>query len=209
MNFGRMLILALPVLLASCGPADPEAGAFGPAALGLDAIGVDYGDPQAPVTVLEFSDPGCSFCALFGAEIFPEIEREFIATGKVRWKYIPFNMGRFPNAHLAQRALECGAEQGDASARALRAAIYRDQASWMRVEDARPALDEQAAGAGLRPGEFSSCMEASRVRERVRDSNLTAAQMGVRATPTFFIEGTRVEGALPIEHWRRLLEEAR
>src|SRR5687768_8294750 len=63
----------------------------------LTGVGYDRGDPKAPVVMVEFSDFGCPYCAKHARETFPALERDFIATGKLFYKHVPFVMGMFPN----------------------------------------------------------------------------------------------------------------
>ena len=64
-------------------------------ALDPTSLGFDSGAEGAPIQVVEFSDFGCGYCARFHNEVFPELEREYVATGKVEWKYIPMILGIF------------------------------------------------------------------------------------------------------------------
>jgi len=63
----------------------------------LGTIGYDKGTPSAPLVVVEFSDFGCPYCGEFARETFPGLDKEFIRTGKVYFKYVPFVIGMFPN----------------------------------------------------------------------------------------------------------------
>src|SRR5690606_28569884 len=67
-------------------------------------LGYAAGPADAPLTVVEFSDFGCPYCARFALESYPQLEREFVEGGMVRWVYVPFVMGNFPNGDLAARA---------------------------------------------------------------------------------------------------------
>src|SRR5918995_6147270 len=62
----------------------------------LGGVGYERGDPNAPVQVIEFGDFGCSACGQFARETFGVIHEEFVATGKVHWRYVPFIAG-LPN----------------------------------------------------------------------------------------------------------------
>src|SRR5690625_6346899 len=121
-----LFIIVLSPFLAGCGEMDDDVqqrtGAAPPSILeqerarqGVDLTGVGYdlGDPCAPISIVEFSDFGCHFCRQFATETFPTLEREYIETGKVRWKYIPFVLGIFPNGDRAAIAGVCAAQQGD------------------------------------------------------------------------------------------------
>src|SRR5690606_36689930 len=79
----------------------------------LSTLGYSHERAQAPVIVYEFSDFGYPTRAEFSLETYHELQREFVATGKVRWTYVPFVMGRFANGSDAARAAECAGEQDE------------------------------------------------------------------------------------------------
>src|SRR5690606_5236673 len=70
-------------------------------------VGHVYGAETAPVTVYEFSDFGCPFCRMFAITTFPELRRDYVDTGLVRWIYVPIVTGSFRNGDEAARAGEC------------------------------------------------------------------------------------------------------
>jgi len=177
-------------------------------ALGPGQPGYDRGAAQARVTVLEFADFGCRYCARFAAETWPVLEEEFVRTGRVRWKYVPFVMGMFPNGDGAARAAECAAEQGTAAFARVHDRLYERQADWMSPRDPSAAFRAIAVASGLDAGRFSTCFASAAPGDRIHASNVLADRIGVRATPTFFINGERVEGALPTEQFRAVLEQA-
>ncbi|MHB8839651.1 MAG: DsbA family protein, partial [Gemmatimonadaceae bacterium] len=96
----------------------------------LTGIGYDTGSPGAPIVMVDFSDFGCPFCGRHALETQPALEREFVATGKVFYKYVPFVMGMFPNGDVAARAAECAAEQGKLWE--MHDALYADHSAWKR-----------------------------------------------------------------------------
>jgi protein-disulfide isomerase len=178
------------------------------AALAPGAPGYDRGDSRARVTVLEFSDFGCPYCARFAAETYPQLAREFVATGAVRWKYVPFVMGMFPNGTEAARAAECGADQGPQAFDRMHDRLFEEQDAWKRAADPERVFRAAAAAAGLDAGRFAACYASEAPDRRIRASNALADQLGVRATPTFFVNGAIVEGALPVEQFRSVLLDA-
>ncbi|HEY0970537.1 MAG TPA: thioredoxin domain-containing protein [Gemmatimonadales bacterium] len=175
----------------------------------LTGIGYDLGDPGAPIQVVELSDFGCPYCASFALQTEPELVREFVATGQVYWKYVPFVVGMFPNGDAAALAVECAAEQGRFWP--MRDSIYAHQGVWKRADDPLPELRRIATSAGVDGDRFGSCLTAGRARARTTRANNAATRLGVRATPTFFINGRMVEGALPLNVFRgglrQMLEE--
>jgi protein-disulfide isomerase len=212
-------LLALTVV-AACGRERPSAAESGGAAAAsaLDqqlgsfgmvnpaAAGHVRGAADAPVTVIEFGDFGCPYCARFALETYPTLHREYVETGKVRWLYVPFVMGTFPNGEEATRAAECATEQGEDAFWAMRDLLYRRQDEWKRTDDPETVLGRYAADVGIDTERFSSCYRENRSRLRVMAGNALAAQNGVRGTPTFFINGIRVQGALPLDRFRMVLD---
>lgn len=170
----------------------------------LTEIGYDKGDPKAPVTVVNFSDFGCPYCAQFSLQTYPALEREYIATGKVYFKYVPFVMGMFPNGDKAARASECAADQGKFWE--MHDRIYAAQKTWKQARDPWPAFAALAEKEGLDVKTFTHCANDHRTEPRTRRASRAADELGVRATPSFAINGRAVEGALPLEEFRRILD---
>jgi protein-disulfide isomerase len=215
--------LLLPLLAWGCGGDAPEAVPPGgddddaapstqpsPAGRGdtihLYELGHHRGDPDAPIIVFEFSEFGCPFSASFATETYPVIEREFIETGQVQWIYLPIVVGGFANAELAARTAECAAEQG-AFGRA-QARIFEGQQEWRQTGSLQaPAyFTRLAAAIGVEAEPFASCVATARVAERLARNVQAARALDVNATPTFVIDGRKLEGALPVDQFRALLE---
>lgn len=172
------------------------------------APGFDRGAGRAPVTVVEFADFGCQYCALFATAAYPQIAAEFVATGKVRWKYVPFVLGMFPNGDGAARAAECAAEQGKTAFGRMHDLLYARRPEWSGAADPAGSFRAYAVAALLDEARFARCYGSEATGARLRASNELADQLGVRATPTFFVDGARVEGALPLEQFRAVLRDA-
>lgn len=172
----------------------------------LTGVGHDRGQPDSPVRVVEFGDFGCHACALFAHETLPVVQEEFIATGKVFWKYVPVMLGIFPNDEEAARAAECAAEQ-DAFWE-MHDHLFAEQESWTSERDADELFAAYAAELELDGPAFQRCYDENQVAERIERANDVAGQLGVRATPTFVINGERIQGALPPADFREILEKA-
>jgi protein-disulfide isomerase len=215
-----LLLVLLAALVSGCGDRMPIRGgeqqtraATGAAELAADEVdlatfGYGHGAADAPVVVLEFSDFGCPYCARFALETLPEIEREFIETGQVRWQYVPFVMGMFPNGEEAARAAECAGEQERFWE--MHDLVYQRQREWRAATSARaePLFQRYAADLGLEAGAFATCFGENHPAGRIETSNRVAAELGIQSTPTFFINGRLVQGALPLDQFRMLLQWA-
>ena len=181
----------------------PSVGSVVVGGIDLTGVGYDEGSPTAPVVMVNFSDFGCSYCARFSRETYPALAREFVATGKVRFKYVPFAMGSFPNGKQAARASECAAEQGQFWP--MHARLYARQRDWKNTVAAFPVFREEAARLGLDAAAFARCYETRVTDRRTERASLIARRLGVRATPTFYVDGRAVEGALPLAEFQALL----
>jgi protein-disulfide isomerase len=166
-------------------------------------IGHVDGVADAPVTVVEFADFGCPFCAMFERGTYPELRREFVETGRVRWVFVPFVAGASRNSAEAVRAGECAGEQGRFEA--MKARLYGGQNEWRSRRRAGALFAGYARESGLDEARFASCYREDRGGARTRAGNRAARAAGVRATPSFLIDGRLVEGAPPLEHFRAIL----
>ena len=170
----------------------------------LTGVGYDVGDPKAPIVMVEFSDFGCPFCAQHARETFPALERDFVATGKVLYKHVPFVMGMFPNGDRAARAAECAGEQDRFWP--MHDSVYAHQGDWKRGGDPDAVLGALARQVVPDGDRWTACYAADRQRARTAAANAAAKGLRVRATPTFFVNGQMVEGALPLPVMRQGLE---
>lgn len=172
----------------------------------LTGIGYDKGSPTAPVVVVDFSDFGCPFCASFTRETEPSIEREYVQTGKVFFKYVPFVTGMFPNGGQAARAGECAGEQGRFWA--MHDTLYDEQGEWKKAISPYAVFQRYATSLSLDRAAFSACYTRQEVHRRTQQANDAADRLGVRVTPSFVVNGRPVEGALPLPQFRQLLDDA-
>jgi protein-disulfide isomerase len=204
------LLLAASLLLGGCdrGPRQ-EAATDAPAAGGIVSlrdVGYELGSVMAPVTVIEFSDFGCPYCALFARETLPELKREFVETGQVRWQYVPFVLGIFQNGEEAARTSECAGEQDRFWP--MHDHLYERQREWRGSGSPEALFLGYAAALDLDEDAFARCFRENLPRQRIERSNQLAAAVGVRATPTFVVNGRPIEGALPLDQFRLLLQWA-
>jgi len=176
------------------------------AQIDVSRLGYTDGDPAAPVEVVEFADFGCSFCGLFVREVKPLIAEEFIRTGRIRWRQVPIQFGGFRNSAAANRAAECAGEQGRFWP--MHDLLYEHQRDWQRPRRPTELLREYAAAAGLDLNAWEACHAGEGGRERTRLNTRAGRRLRLRGTPTFFINGGRVVGALPLEEFRQLIIRA-
>jgi protein-disulfide isomerase len=175
--------------------------------LDIAALGFNSGSNDAPVRVIEMSDYGCGYCRRFHEETWPALRAEFVDSGKIQWKLLPFVSGMFKNSTAATRAAECVLEQGDELFEAMNHRIWTDQKEWKGSTDPDRILRGLAGEVGGDLGRYDSCLAEDRRGERVSEATALARQLGVRGTPTFFVVGyPPLQGALPTDAFRQVLE---
>lgn len=179
-------------------------------------VGVDggavYGKANAKVTIVEFSDFQCPFCARYSNDTFPQIEREYIETGRVRYVFRDYPIeASHPQAFKAHEAVHCAAEQG--KRREMHKKVFANQRA-MSVND----LTAHAVGLGLDKARFEKCLSQGTQSAKVRSAMSAGEQAGVRGTPTFFVGLTepnspnlkavrRIVGAQPYGAFKAAIDE--
>lgn len=162
------------------------------------------GDDKAPVTVIEYASMTCSHCANFAETTFPELKKRYIDTGKVR-----FIAREFPLDSLAAAAFmlaRCAGETDKTKYFALADTLYRQQRTWA-VEKPLAPLFAIAMQAGFTQQTFDACLSNQKILDGIESVRHRASnQFKVESTPTFFINGTKVPGAVSIEEMAKLID---
>lgn len=189
----------------------PSEGALLEKALQLDGVPTK-GAATAKITMVEVSDYHCPFCRRFRQQTQPQIEAQYIATGKVRYAFIDYPIAQLhPEAFRAHEAANCGGDQGKywEMNGALFESPARDVAGLVGV----------AGKIGLNTDAFRSCLEGGKFSARVRESVSRMQALGVDSTPMFLIGMTPapgqplkvlrvVKGAVPFEAFKEALDKA-
>ena len=169
-------------------------------------IGHDRGNRSAPVVLVDLSDFACPYCGEFSREVYPALDREYVQTGKVLFKYIPFVAGSFPHAAQATRAAECVAEQGKFWVMVDR--LYATQSEWKRGNAVDAQMAALAGTTGADSARYATCYADRHTDRRTALATDLANEIGVRVTPSFLVNGKPVQGALPLAEFRKQIETA-
>ncbi|MDR5695125.1 MAG: DsbA family protein [Armatimonadota bacterium] len=163
------------------------------------------GSPAAPVTIIEFADFQCSHCADFASGTLKRLEREYIATGKVKLIFRHFPVLGQESVWAAIGA-ECASQQGKFWAfhdLLFRARKGVDSGAF------RPArLLTYAKELGLDEEAFRACLQGGQVAEKVRADIQEGVKYGVEGTPSFVIQGRLIVGNQPYDVFKEAIEEA-
>jgi len=171
------------------------------------------GNPDAPVTVVEFSDFQCPFCSRFFEQTLPLIEKNYIDTGKIKFVYKDLPLDNLhPNARSAHIAAECADEEGKFWE--YHDVLFQKQAEWQRLtsSDLDITLSQFAVDLGMQAASFESCMESQDIADEVNQDTLEAAKYGATGTPTFFIGNEKdgfikLVGAQPYAAFQGVIDE--
>lgn len=154
------------------------------------------------VTVIEFSDFQCPYCA----QLHPSLKR-LANEGRINWVYRNFPLSSIhPWAMQAAEAAECAGDQGKFWEYAD--ALFDDQPELENEkQESLPAFWQSLAkGIGLDEPRFLNCLSSKRFESHIRSDIADGNSQHIDATPTFFINGKRQEGSLPYEQLERLVQ---
>lgn len=163
------------------------------------------GDPSAPVHIIEYGDFQCPYCLQFWQESEPQMIRQYVNTGKVYFEFRSFPFLGDESVAAAE-ASYCAGDQG-------KFWEYHDTlfTNWTGENVGNftnEKLIEYAVSIKLDKQEFESCLRQRIHKGTVEQDLVWADADGVQATPTFIINGNKVEGAQSFEFLQRLIEDA-
>jgi protein-disulfide isomerase len=156
------------------------------------------GPADAPVTIIEFSDFQCPYCQ----RVQPTL-KQLLAEyqGKIRLVFRDFPLRNIhPQAQKAAEAAQCAAEQQQFWP-------YHDKL-FVASQLEEPALKQYAQELGLDMQRFEPCLDSGKYAQEVERDLQDGMNAGVNATPSFFINGQPVNGAVPYERFKELIDTA-
>lgn len=169
---------------------------------------VILGDPNAPVTVIEYSDFQCPYCGRFFSQTEGQVRENYIKTNKVKLVYRHFAfLGEESKA--GAQATECAKDQGkfwDFHDALFTAEMKDGQENSGNLN--RGLFMTLASQLKMNAAEFGSCLDSKKYADKVSADYAGAQAVGVQATPTIFVNGTKVEGAVPYEQFKATIDAA-
>ena len=170
------------------------------------------GDLEAPVTIVEFSDYQCPFCSRFFRNTLPQIQQDYIDTGKVKLVYRDFPLESIhPNAIPAAMASECAHEQGEFWN--YHDKLFDRQQEWANLSknEAGNTFKDFAIELGLDSEQMSSCYESGKYLDEIINDYQEGIEYGTRGTPGFFIGNeedgfVRIAGAQPYSVFQQIID---
>jgi protein-disulfide isomerase len=209
MGFGRgvaVLLVGAALGLSGCG------GAAGPAAetvaplkeqiLEPGPLGErEYGNPNAPVTIIEYVSLTCPHCRNYHAKVFPQVKRQYVDTGKVRYIIREFPIGR--TAGTAAIVTRCVPKNKHLY---MTEAFLSRQREWVSQEVRPDAIYSVAKSSGMSRAEFDKCLTNQGIIDGLTEVKQRGRKYGVIGTPSLFINGQKLQGEVTFEEVKALIQ---
>ncbi len=170
------------------------------------AKGNTMGDPKAPVKIIEYADFQCPYCLRYWQETELQIINTYVVTGKVHYEYRSVGAFIGPDSALAAEAAYCAGDQGKFWE--FHDTLYSNWTGENVGDFAPDKLRQYAAAVSLDPSKFDDCLNRGLHASQVQQDVTGSKADGVRATPSFLINGKLVEGAQPFDVFQQLIEAA-
>lgn len=167
---------------------DPNKSFSTPLALQVESIDHVKGNPEAAVTLVEYGDYECPGCASF-APIVAQAAENFADDLKVVYRHFP--LPNHPNSLPAAYAAEAAAVQGKFWE--MNDLLFMQQREWMIESNPQAKFEEYAQSLELEIDKFKQDMESQQVRDKVQRDATSGMDSKVNATPTFYLNGEKVE----------------
>lgn len=201
LSFPRAALLSLSLVMAACGDASSKAEnkpaeAAKPAAkeFALKETDMVIGDPNAPVTIIEYASATCPHCASVDAEVIPEIKKTYIDTGKAKLVFREFWTPPQELSMVGAIVARCAAEKGGKDAYfAVMGNLFRTQEAWIS-QNWKTELEKLSAQAGMDKAAFEACLQRQDIFDMLNAQFKEATdKMNVTGTPAFFVDGKKTD----------------
>ena len=170
------------------------------------------GNPDAPITIIEFSDFQCPFCARFHIQTLPTIMEEYIEKGDVKLVFRDFPLQNIhPNAVPASVAAECANEQG--KFKEMHDILFERQNEWSNLETVYviDLFNQYSKQINLEQEQFTSCLSTGKYVKEIQNDLNDGRTYGVTGTPGFFIGNEQIgfvelKGSQPFESFKKIID---
>ena len=170
------------------------------------------GNSNAPITIIEFSDFQCPFCAKFHIQTLPKIMDEYIKDGKFKLVFRDFPIQSIhSNALLASVAAECANEQG--KFKEMHDKLFENQKEWdsKNTDNVIILFNQYSSEMGIEKEKFDSCIKNGKYIKEIQKDLEDGRTYGISGTPGFFIGNNEIgfielKGAHPFENFKNVID---
>ncbi|MES0880117.1 DsbA family protein [Roseibium sp. SCPC14] len=161
------------------------------------------GDENAPVTIVEYASMTCGHCANFHKSTWPDLKKDYVDTGKVRFIFREFPLD--PVAAAAFMLARCAPADKYFEIVDI---MFEQQRNWAFTDNPYQSLLDFSKQIGFTQESFEECLTNQGLLDAVNAvKDRGAGEFGVNSTPTFFINGEMVSGALSIDEMGKIIEK--
>lgn len=162
------------------------------------------GDPSAKLLITEYFSMTCPHCARFHTEVLPKLKEAYIDTGKIR-----LEMKDFPLDQWALRASAMARCLDGKRYFAMVEILMKKQEAWSRANDPYGALVKLGKLAGLSESQIDACMNDEKLIDHILNERLVASRdLGISATPSFMMNGRKLDGVFTFESFEEAISDA-
>jgi len=159
------------------------------------------GNPEAPITIVEYASLTCPHCAHFTNDVLPELKKKWIDTGKAK-----LVLRDYPLDEPALRAAMIARCAPPDRYYGYVDIFFGAQEKWVTARDYRDALARLVKLGGMSREEFDNCLKNTALENKIVEGRLIASkELDVNSTPTFFINGIKFTGAPTLEEFEKVL----
>ena len=163
---------------------------------------VPLGKAAAPVTMIEYASMTCTHCAHFHETTYPTLLKDYIDTGKVK-----FILREFPLDPLATAGFMLERCEGPDKRNAVIDLLFDKQQSWAFTDKPLEALESVVKQTGMSKDKFEACLKDQKLYDQINEVRDRGGQkFGVTATPTFYVNGTKVTGEVNPQTLSKILD---
>jgi protein-disulfide isomerase len=163
---------------------------------------ISFGRVDAPVTLIKYASMTCPYCKKFHAESFPQLKRDYIDTGKVRFIIREFPIGK--SSGTATVAMRCVATDKYLD---LYGRFMAQQGAWVSQEVRPEAIFKVAAQAGVTEAQFSACMADKALAGQLNAIKERGRKLGVIGTPNFFIGNKLIKSVVTYADLKIMIDQ--
>jgi protein-disulfide isomerase len=193
-NGSQVQVAAAPVAAPAQATEAPQFTRYDIPVKGFPSLGPE----NAPITIVEFSDYQCPFCRRWHEEVYEQLLSAY--PGKIRMVYRNLPLTSIhPDAMGAAEAAMCAGEQD----------AYWPFHNKLFTSDSltQPTFLQYAQELSLNVDQFKTCITNEKYKEAIQADSDFAINMGIRSTPTFFINGLAVVGAQPLDVFKQVIDK--
>ena len=172
-----------------------------------------FGDPNAPVTIVEFADYQCPACGVFANQVESQLENKLVQTGQVRYVFRDFPLSIHPNAPAAAITAACVNAQAPNRFREFHKLLFQLQSEWSALEP-KQAL-QQIVGysklLGLDQPKLEACLGSNEIQAGIQADMAMGTKVQLSGTPSFVFISKKgsflMAGIMPVEGFEAVLAE--